>query len=138
MQEMNPLEKQLRSWTPRRPSAKIARRLFAKAAPATVFLRRREVWHWLTPVAACALTLVVAVHSASRHLPRLNSPDNASFFATVIFDAATSNVQHTFVLSKTDENMEWNVWPHPLPVQMARRTEPCSSLNIWSVIPTNR
>ena len=111
---MNSLEKQLQSWMPRRPSARIARRLFAKGAAAPVFLRRIELWNWLTPVAACVLTLMVAVHGAGRHLPRRNVPDNAAFFATLMFDAATSNVQQTFVLSKRDENLEWNVWPHPV------------------------
>jgi len=125
---MNSLEKQLQSWMPRRPSARIARRLFAKAAPAPVFLRRADVWHWLTPIAACVLTVMVAVHGASRHLPRLSVPDNATFFATLMFNAATSNVQQTFVLSKMDENVEWNIWPHPLAAQTAR----------WSVMPTNR
>ena len=138
MQEMNPLEKQLQSWMPRRPSAKIARRLFAKAAPAPAFLRRPEVWHWLTPLAACVLTLMFAVQSSSRHLPRLSAPDNATFFATLMFNAASSNVQQTFVLSKMDENVEWNVWPHPFPAQTARRAGPHSGLNVWSVIPTNR
>jgi hypothetical protein len=112
MQEMNPLEKQLQSWTPRRPSAKIARRLFAKAEQAPRFLRRAEVWSWLTPVAACVLTLLVAVHSADCRLPRLSAQDNTSFFATLMFNAATSNGPQTFVLSKMDENVEWNVWPH--------------------------
>jgi hypothetical protein len=125
---MNPFEKQLQSWMPRRPSARLAGRLFATTAPAPAFLRRAEVWHWLTPVAACVLTLMVAVNSASRHLPRLRTTDNATFFATIFFNAATSNVQNTFVLSKMDENVEWNVWPHPFPAQTAR----------WSVIPTNR
>jgi hypothetical protein len=123
---------------PRRPSARLARRLFAKAAPAPVFLRRADVWHWLTPVAACVLTVMVAAHGASRHLPRLSAPDDATFFAALIFNAATSNVQQTFVLSKTDENLEWNVWPHPLAAQTARRAGSHSSLNVWSVMPTNR
>src|SRR5271157_1301266 len=108
MQEMNSLEKQLQSWMPRRPSARIARRLFAKAAPAHVFLRRTDVWNWLTPAAACAMTLMVATHGPSRHLPRLSVPDNASFFATLVFNAATSNGPQTFVLGKMDENVEWN------------------------------
>jgi hypothetical protein len=135
---MNPLEKQLRSWTPRRPSAKIARRLFATTAPAAVFLRRAEVWNWFTPVAACILTLMVAAHTASRHLPHLSTRDGATFFATVVFNAASSNEQQTFALSKADENMEWNVWPHPLAMQAVHRAESHSSLNVWSVIPTNR
>ena len=101
-------------------------------------MRRMELWNWLTPAAACALTLMVLVHGASRRLPPLSTTDNASFFGTLIFNPATSNVQHTFVLSKMDENMEWNIWPHPLPAQMDQRAEPRSSLNFWSVIPTNR
>ncbi len=132
------MEKQLQSWIPRRPSAKIARRLFAKAAPAPAILRRAEVWNWLTPVAACLLTLMIVAHGASRQLPRLSGRDNATFFATLMLNAASSNVQQTFALSKMDENVEWNVWPHPLPAQTARRAGPHSGLNIWSVIPTNR
>jgi hypothetical protein len=128
MQEMNSLENQLQSWMPRRPSARIARRLFAKAAPAPVFQRRVKVWNWLTPAAACVLTLMVAAQGASRHLPRESAPDNATFFATLMFNAATSNVQQTFALSKMDENLEWNIWPHPLAAQTAR----------WSGMPTNR
>jgi hypothetical protein len=122
---MNPLEKQLQSWMPRRPSARIARRLFARIGPAPAFLRPTQVWNWLTPVAACVLTLMVAVHSTGRRQPQLSAPDNARFFATLMFHAATSNVQQTFVLSKMDENVEWNVWAHPFPAQMA-------------IIPTNR
>ena len=125
MHETNSLEKELQSWTPRRPSAKIARRLFAGAAPARAFLRSTEVWHWLTPVAACVLTLMVVVHGAGRQLPRLSAQDNATFFAAIMLHAASSNVQQTFLLSKMDENVEWNVWPHP-------------SLNLGSVMPTNR
>jgi hypothetical protein len=125
---MNPLEKQLQSWTPRRPSAKIAGKLFAKVAPAPAFLRRAEVWHWLTPVAACVLTLMVVVNTSSRHLSRLSAPDKTTSFAMLMVNAASSNVQQTFVLSKMDENMEWNIWPHPFPALASR----------WSVIPTNR
>jgi hypothetical protein len=138
MQEMNPLEKQLQSWIPRRPSAKIARRLFAQVAPTPVFLRRAEVWHWLTPITACVLTLLVVVHSASRRLPRLSVPDDATFFATLMVNAATSNMQQTFALSKMDENVEWNVWPHLASAQTARWTAPHSSMNVWNVMPTNR
>ena len=45
MDEMNPLEKLLQSWTPRRPSPEIARRLFAsgKAAYLAPLAARRSV-----------------------------------------------------------------------------------------------
>ena len=111
MHETNPLEKQLQSWMPRRPSGKIARRLFA---PAPHVWCAVEVWNWLTPAAACLLTLLVAVYSANCRLPRLSRPDNATFFTTAMINASGSNVAHTLALSKMDENVEWNVWPHPL------------------------
>ena len=137
MDEMNPLEKQLQSWMPRRPSAKIARRLFATAAPAPAFLRRTDVWHWLTPVAACVLAMMVIVHGSSRRLTR-SAPDSGTFFATLFFSAATSNMQNTFVLSKMDENMEWNVWTHPLAAQTTRSAAIHAGLNVLNMIPTNR
>lgn len=120
----------MRSWIPRRPSAKIARRLFGSAAPGPGVLRHAEVWHWLTPVAACALALMFVSHGAERRLARLSVPDNATFFATVMFNAAASNRAETLALSKGDENVEWNVWPHPL-------LAATSNLSPWSVIPTN-
>ena len=52
MNETNPLETQLRSWTPRRPSAGLERRLFhrPKGAP-----RPAQWLNWLVPVTACLL-----------------------------------------------------------------------------------
>lgn len=92
-------------------------------------LRRAETWSWLTPVAACVLTVMVAVNSASRHWPRLSAPDKANFFATLMVNGGISNTQEMFVLSKMDENVEWNVWSHPFPAQPA---------SLLSVSPTNR
>ena len=131
MQEMNPLEKQLQSWTPRRSSAKLGRKLFAKAAPAPAFLRRADVWNWLTPAAACVLTLMIVVNSSSRRLPQSSNAenDNAGSFATLMFRVANSNMQQTFVLNKLDENLEWNVWSHPFPTQTVRVG--------WNAMPTN-
>jgi hypothetical protein len=76
-----------------------------------------ELWNWLTPVAACVLTVLVAVHGSSRHLPRTSAPDDATFL--VMLNATFSNRQQTFVLSKMDENLEWNVWTHPFAAQTA-------------------
>jgi hypothetical protein len=107
----------------------VGRKLFGKVGPAPALLRRTEVWHWLTPAAACVLTLMVVVNTASRHLPRMGAPDKASFFATLMFDTGVSNMQRTFVLSKMDENVEWNVWSHPFPSPTG---------NILNVLHTNR
>ena len=58
MNEMNPLETQLRSWIPRRPSAKLTRRLFRRPAPVT---RPAGIVFWLGPVTACLLFACVIV-----------------------------------------------------------------------------
>lgn len=90
------------------------------------------VWNWLTPMAACALAMVVAVNSASRRMPHADAPSAAASFATLMFDS--SNVSGTFLLSKSDENVEWNVWTHPFPA--IRHSAP--ALNVLDLaVPTN-
>jgi len=137
---MNPLETRLESWTPRRPSPKIARRLFASAEkPSLPAARRAHPWNWLSPVAACALTMLVAVHTAS-HVPgRLAQGSNTTFFATLMLNAAASSNIATFTLSEVDENLEWNVWQHPTHQVAAplRAETPLRRRDIWSRIPTN-
>jgi hypothetical protein len=64
MKEMNWLETQLNSWEPRRPSARIKRRLFP--TPAT----RLEVamaFNWLAPATVCML-LVLAVFKQENNI----------------------------------------------------------------------
>ncbi|MGZ5566861.1 MAG: hypothetical protein ACXWKG_07595, partial [Limisphaerales bacterium] len=115
------LEKRLQSWSPRQPSDKVARVLFEGGAAAEPRARTEaphhwrgiELWNWLTPVAACCLTVVVLCSGNSRRPLPYPSRDNATFFATLMIDATSSNVSsQTFTLSKADENIEWNVWPH--------------------------
>ena len=52
MNETNPLETRLRSWTPRRPSAGLERRLFPRPKRAP---RKAHSLSWLVPVTACLL-----------------------------------------------------------------------------------
>jgi hypothetical protein len=139
MDEMNPLENQLQSWTPRRPSPKIARRLFGPAEkPSSRLARPAGAWNWLSPVAACALTMLVAVHTASRAPGRLAQASNATLFAFV-FDAAAASNFATFSLSEMDENLEWNVWSHATHhLSFIPRAEIPLRNEIWSLIPTNR
>src|SRR5580658_4137840 len=109
----NPLENQLQSWTPRRPSPKIARRLFgALEKPSLGLARRSFAWNWLSPVAACALTMLVAVHTASRTPGRLAQGSNVTWIASLMLNAAASSNFATYSLSQMDENMEYNIWPH--------------------------
>lgn len=60
---MNPLEKQLRSWTPRRPSPSLRRRLFGGSAP---LAHPAGALFWFGPVTACLLFACVVV---SQHSP---------------------------------------------------------------------
>lgn len=55
---MNEVEVQLRSWVPRRPSARLKKRLFRAEAPATETGRSFRL-SWLPPATAAALLLCV-------------------------------------------------------------------------------
>jgi hypothetical protein len=140
MDEMNPLENQLQSWTPRRPSPKLARQLFGRAEkPSLGLARRARTWNWLSPVAACALTMLVAVHTASRAPGRLAVGSNATIFASMVLNAAASSNFATFTLSQIDENLEYNVWPHATRhVSALPPAETPLRRDFGNVIPTNR
>lgn len=139
MDEMNQFEKLLQSWTPRRPSPKIARRLFGAPHNAASRSHRAHTWSWLTPLAACALTILVAVHSGSRPSSQLASTNNDAFFATFILDAAGSSNLATYSVSQLDENLEYNVWPHATHhVTQIPLAEPRARIDVENSIPTNR
>jgi hypothetical protein len=90
---MNLLENQLRSWQPRRPSARIKRRLFpsASAREASGLSLR-----WLAPAAAC---LMLALTIASQQQPGL-SANSARHEA--IMGMISSNVNYTNILREND------------------------------------
>jgi hypothetical protein len=138
MDEMNQFEKQLESWTPRRPSPKIARRLFGAAPKAPSRSHRAHAWSWLTPLAACALTFLVAVHSGSRPSAQLAGRTNGAIFATFMLEAAGSSNLATYSVSQVDENLEWNVWPHAghREAEVAQ-AEPSARFNLPNLMPTN-
>jgi len=84
----------LRSWTPRRPSASIKRRLFPEAAPLERELPDPINWRWLAPaMALCIAALIVLANdrrsgfgepSAYRLTPTtfaLSNLDFATYFA---------------------------------------------------------
>src|SRR5580693_2236251 len=112
MDEMNRFEKQLQSWKPRRPSRRIARSLFGATHTVASGPHRAHVWSWLTPLAACALTILVAVHSESGPSARFAGPTNGAFFATFMLDAGGASNLGTYSVNQGDENLEWNVWAH--------------------------
>ncbi|HWD19020.1 MAG TPA: hypothetical protein VHB20_07045 [Verrucomicrobiae bacterium] len=108
MNEIDPLESQLQSWIPRRPSPEIEARLFGAS-------RRRaawpsHVWTWLTPAFACALTLLVAVTGSNRHGADFEGR-SPSAVASLMYDPEASNTPRTFTLSRT----AGKIWfPQPL------------------------
>ena len=111
MREMDALEKEMSQWRPRQPAERLARRLFGQAEPAPAALRRAEFWHWLTPVAACALTVLVAVGSANYRGESLEGKGGPVLFAELSPDSGSSNMPWTARLSQLDENVQWNVCP---------------------------
>lgn len=137
---MNLLEKLLQSWTPRRPSPEIARRLFAPGkGPFSRRSRRAEAWNWLSPVAACALTMLVAIHTASRAPARLAQGTDGTFFASLMLNAASYSNLAVYSLNQTDENLEWNIWPHlSHHVAPSPRAEAPLRREVWPLAPTNR
>ena len=139
MSESDFLEKQLHSWIPRHPSAKVTAGIFSQSqAPAQAALAmksRAEILRWLTPLAACFLT-ILAISGGRVHRPTaLPETDNATFFATVMLNATqSSNASHqVFSLSKVNENLEWNVWP-----QVSWRSTNPARADSWCVAMTNR
>jgi hypothetical protein len=111
MKEMDSLEQELREWKPRKASERLARRLFGSAELAPVALRRGEFWNWLTPVAACALTVLVAVGSANHRGVALDGNGGPIASDGFNFDRSSSNVPQVVRLSQLDENVQWNVCP---------------------------
>lgn len=81
MNEMNSLETQLRSWQPRRPSARLKRQLFAE--PASLMPRMAWFVGWLVPATACAL-LTFSVFTSGNDLGQ--SSRRAPLMATLLND----------------------------------------------------
>ena len=67
MNDLNPWEKQLRSWIPRRPSARLKKVLSQAQSAADVSLELRHAWHWFAP-AACVCVLML--FSLFGHAPK--------------------------------------------------------------------
>ena len=86
---MNLPEEQLRSWRPRRPSARLKRRIF-RAAGFQIDL----VWtvRWLAPAAACLL-LAAATFGYRDHLS--NAYSDGSFSATGSLEHAISQLANS-------------------------------------------
>jgi hypothetical protein len=115
MKELDSLEQDMRRWQPRQPPERLARRLFGRAELAPAALRRAEFWHWLTPVAACALTVLVAVGSANHRAEALEGKGGPVIASAWKLDSGWSNAPRMAWLSQSDENVQWNVFPELAP-----------------------
>ena len=80
MNEMSPLERHLRTWVPRPPSARLKNRIFAPQPPR---LRLAFSPPWMAPAFACALlVLVVSAQRNPVHAPGASA--NGGLFAMVL------------------------------------------------------
>jgi hypothetical protein len=90
----------------------VARRLFGIGGEAAMPGRSMAGWNWLAPLAGCALTMLVVMHTATLATTPLASQTNSGSLFTIMLTAADSSNLATFTLSQLDENMEYNVWSH--------------------------
>ena len=111
MNELDSLEREMGEWQPRKPAARLARRLFGRADRPPAALRRAEFWSWLSPLAACALTVLVAVGSANYRGASLEGKDGPDLFNGLSLYPGASNAPLMARLSQMDENVQWNVCP---------------------------
>ena len=82
MNEWNPWETHLRFWTPRRPSAGLRARVFARSAPAKG--ERPWVPAWLAPVTVCLLLMFVTFNQRNGELARMAGSNRAPMMAVTL------------------------------------------------------
>jgi hypothetical protein len=99
MNEMNELETQLRSWAPRRPSARISRALFGREALAR-FRRERDLkashssaflLNWLAPAVAAVALMFALIHLPGNST-HSNAPKTAPMIAVILSNQSLGSV----------------------------------------------
>jgi len=114
MNEMNELETQLRSWVPRRPSAKLERRLFS---PRRAFHRPTLGFRWLAPVTAAFVVLCVLMTQRNGPSNSLATPSNTMIAAALSNQLAAGWLPGSLSREQNalpSETFEWtngNGWP---------------------------
>jgi bacteriorhodopsin len=101
MKEMNWLETQLKSWAPRRPSARIKRRLFP--TPSTG-LKMVMAFNWLAPTTVCML-LVLAVFKQENNISAASSRHDPAVAMML------SNQNFVAYLTRGSSQIEHNILP---------------------------
>ena len=79
MNELNSWETQLRSWTPRRPSAGLKARLFGRSAAAR--RERQFALGWLAPATVCLLMILVTFNQRNGELARMAASNQVPMMA---------------------------------------------------------
>jgi len=128
---MSPWEKQLESWTPRRPSARLEQALFGAEraegkAPPSRTLRSPMLWAWLAP-ATCLLVLTFSVNVA------LVRPDRPTYLT-----ASSSNIIASLVAPRSvmefspDTRAQENIWAVATSDRSVDRSlNATSSFSLW-------
>lgn len=98
MNELNQWEKQLRSWVPRRPSARIKAQLFSAAERRTAEPARGI--YWFAPAAACLLLVTLILKSENNPLA---SSDGEPMIALIL-----SNQSYAVYPSDRSSQVEQN------------------------------
>lgn len=106
MSEMNQLEAQLQSWTPRRPSEKVREQLFP-ARDREVPVAWPKLWRVVTPAFACFLALF-AIDPAGF---RAGTGQSIPAFAPISSNTVDGSLSlGDFFTLKQERNLEWNIW----------------------------
>ena len=119
MNEMNPLENQLRAWRPRRPSAGLRHRIFAAQAPGSFAQPASSIalappppfrLSWLVP--ATATMLLLCVLSSQRNGATLAGSANSGPLVAMILSnqSAAASLPATFQRSQNgvpSDTFEW-------------------------------
>jgi hypothetical protein len=128
MNEMNELEKQLHSWTPRRPSARLERRLFAVGvAPAEALLPFRVTW--LAP--ATAALMLTCVLFNQRYGPALSAAASPGPMVAMILSnqSAAAYLPGSFQAEQNNlpaDTFKWTHGSRPAPDAAALARSPRS------------
>ena len=116
MNESNHSETPLRSWIPRRPSAKLKARLFPAAEADTW---NPAPWsHWLAPATACLLLLFVTFSPRNNRLAGLTANSTNGLLATLSL-SNQSYAPYQYARFNVDQNavpagkFEWINVSHP-------------------------
>jgi hypothetical protein len=134
MNDMSPWEKQLESWTPRRPSARLEQALFGakperkrNAAPSRArTLRSPVLWAWLAP-ATCLVVLTISVNVA------LVRPDRPSYLTVGSSNMIASLVApQSLTAFSPDTRAQENIWAVATSDRaVGRSLNATSSFSLW-------